>query len=153
MASKRANPRLIKLHRTYTVEEASDRLGVHKNTVRSWQAKGLKPIDATRPVLFQGAALRGFLETQRRAAKRPCPPGTIYCFRCRAPRPPALGMVDYAPHNASNGNLKALCEGCGGMMHRAASFARLPAILPGIDVTIVEGPGTHKLAAPSPPKL
>lgn len=152
MASKRANPRLIKLHRTYSVEEASDRLGVHKNTVRAWQAKGLKPIDASRPVLFQGATLRRFLKAQRADAKRPCPPGMLYCFKCRAPRAPALGMVEYVPRNARTGNLKALCEGCDGMMHRAALQASLPVILPGIVVTIIGGPGTHKLAASSPPK-
>lgn len=152
MASKRANPRLIKLHRTYSVEEASDRLGVHKNTVRTWQAKGLKPIDASRPALFQGATLRGFLEAQRADAKRPCPPGMLYCFKCRVQRAPAFGMVEYAPRNAQTGNLKALCAVCGGMMHRAASQASLPAILPGIVVTIIGGAGTHKLAEPSPPK-
>lgn len=153
MATKRANPRLIKLHRTYSVEEVSDVLGVHKNTVRAWRAKGLTPIDALRPVLFQGAALRAFLEGQRTSAKRPCPPGTLYCFKCRGPRRPALAMVDYVPRNGRTGNLKALCEGCGGMMHRAASLASLSAILPGIAVTIIGGAGAHKLAAPAHPKL
>lgn len=152
MASKRANRRLIKLHRTYSVEEACDRLGVHKNTVRAWQAKGLKPIVASRPMLFQGAALRSFLVAQRAEAKRPCPPGMLYCFKCRAPRAPAVGMVEYVPRNARTGNLKALCDECDGMMHRAASLASLPAILPGIVVTVIDRAGTHKLAAPSPSK-
>ena len=152
MASKRANPRLIKLHRTYSVEEASDRLGVHKNTVRCWQAKGLRPVDDKRPVVFQGSVLRAFLEEQRRMAKRPCPPGTLYCFRCREPRAPALGMVEYAPRNARTGNLKALCNQCNGMMHRAASFTTLTVNFSGIAVTIIGGTGAHNLAASSSPK-
>ena len=58
MPAKRINPRLIKLHRSYTVEDVSARLGIHKNTVRGWQRKGLEPIDKTRPVMFTGKTLR-----------------------------------------------------------------------------------------------
>ncbi|MFO1241198.1 MAG: helix-turn-helix domain-containing protein [Sphingomonadaceae bacterium] len=137
MAAKRINPRLIKLHRTYSVEEASERLGVHKNTVRNWQCKGLEPIDQSRPVLFLGRALREFLETQRKKAKQPCPPGTLYCFKCRAPRPPALGMVDYTPRNATYGNLKAICGECDAIMNRSAARASLATKMPKIAVQIV----------------
>ncbi len=153
MPSKRADPRLIKLHRTYSVEEISDRLGIHKNTVRGWQARGLNPVDDKRPVVFQGSKLRAFLEEQRRLAKRPCPTGSFYCFRCRVPRSPALGMVEYTPRNARRGNLKALCQHCNGLMHRAASLDSLPVIFPGIEVTIIGGTGAHNLAAPTLPKL
>lgn len=139
MPAKRINPRLIKLHRTYSVEEASQRLGVHKNTVRGWQHKGLEPIDKSRPVLFMGSALRAYLETKRQKAKRPCPPGTLYCFKCRAPRPPALGTVDYTPRNASSGNLSALCGGCDTIMNRSATWASLAAKMPGIEVQITAG--------------
>jgi Helix-turn-helix domain len=81
MSAKRINPRLIKLRRSYTVEEVSLRLGVHKNTVRSWQRRGLEPIDKVRPVLFTGKTLRAYLEGKRKAAKRPCPPGTCYLLQ------------------------------------------------------------------------
>ena len=136
MPAKRINPRLIKLHRAYSVEEASARLGVHKNTVRGWQRKGLEPIDTSRPVLFQGKTMRAFLEGQRKARKRPCLPGTLYCFKCRAPQAPALGMVDYTPFNPSSGNLSAMCGACGGMMHQRAALASLPLKMPGIAVQI-----------------
>lgn len=140
MPAKRINPRLIKLHRAYSVEEASERLGVHKNTVRSWQRKGLEPIDKNRPVLFNGQTLRTYLEGKRKAAKRPCPPGTFYCFKCRAPMPPALGMVDYIPRNGLSGNLSALCGACGTVMNRRAALAMIAAKMPGIDVQIAGEP-------------
>lgn len=139
MRARRVNPRLIKLHRTYSVEEASEQLGVHKNTVRGWQRNGLEALDRSRPVLFLGSALREFLETKRQKAKRPCPPGMLYCFKCRAPRPPALGMVDYTPRTASSGNLSALCGTCDTIMHRSATWALLAAKMPGITVQIAGG--------------
>jgi Helix-turn-helix domain len=140
LPAKRNNPRLIKLHLSYTVEDVSARLGVHKNTVRSWQRKGLEPIDKFRPVMFTGKTLRAYLEGKRKAAKRPCPPGTFYCFKCRTAQSPALGMVDYIPRNALSGNLSALCGACGTVMNRRAAFASLALKKPGIDVQIKGAP-------------
>ena len=33
---RRFNPRRVKIHRNYTVEEVARLFGVHKNTVRDW---------------------------------------------------------------------------------------------------------------------
>src|SRR5918997_1699111 len=120
MARTRINPLLVKLHRSYTVEETSRLLNVHRNTVRAWLKSGLPVIDTSRPALIQGKVLRAFLESRRVRAKCPCPPGTLYCLKCRAPRLPALGMVDFIPREAGAGNLQALCEPCGTGMHRRA---------------------------------
>jgi excisionase family DNA binding protein len=93
MSGKRINPRLAKLHRSYSAEEAARTLGVHKGTVRNWIKAGLPTVDKTRPVLILGSQLRDWLEQRRKAGKRPCPPGKLYCFKCREPRSPALGMA------------------------------------------------------------
>ena len=134
MPARRANPQRVKLHRSYSVPELAKCLDVHKNTVRHWQCKGLEPIDASRPVLFQGAIVRAFLAKRSASRKRPCPSGTLYCFRCRIPRPPALAMLDYYPVTAASGNLSAICEVCGSMMHRRIRRADLPAKMPGLAV-------------------
>jgi hypothetical protein len=42
------NPRLVKVHRSYAVEETARLLRVHKNTVRNWLKQGLALIDAIR---------------------------------------------------------------------------------------------------------
>lgn len=131
---RRINPRRIKLHHSYTVEEASRTLGVHKNTVRAWRAKDLKPIDNRKPILFAGKDLRAFLEKANVGRKQPSPKGHFYCFRCRASRRPAMDMVDYVPITAIAGNLKALCAECGTLMHRRARFADVEAVMPGIAV-------------------
>ena len=136
MAARRVNPGAVKMHRSYTAGELATRLGVHKNTVRNWQREGLPAIDRTRPLLFQGQAVREFLTCRNASRKRPCPPGTLYCLRCREPRAPALGMVDYFETKPGTGNLKALCESCEATMHRRARRAALAAVMPGIAVQV-----------------
>ncbi len=89
MRRQRLNPRCIRLHQAYSVEEAARALGKHKHTIRNWIEAGLPTVDGTRPLLVHGDELRAFLEARRKVVKRPCPPGTIYCFKCRQPREPA----------------------------------------------------------------
>ncbi|WP_417620971.1 helix-turn-helix domain-containing protein [Parasphingorhabdus sp.] len=142
MPGKRINPRLAKLHRSYSVEEAAQTLRVHKGSVRNWIKAGLPTVHETRPILILGSELRDWLEKRRKAAKRPCPPGTIYCFKCREPRPPALGMVEYVPMNAKSGNLKAMCADCETFMHRRTALASIEAVMPNLDVQIREAPAS-----------
>jgi hypothetical protein len=149
MPARRIDPRVVKLHRTYDVAELAARLGVHKNTVRHWQGEGLKPIDRCRPTLFYGSTVRTFLLNRRTSRKSPCSPGTLYCFRCRAPRRPALGMVDYIPINASGGNVRAVCAVCETVMHRRAAKASLATILPDCEVLTSQAPKQLK-GSPSP---
>ncbi len=54
MSKRHPNPRLVKIHRSYTVEETATVCGVHRNTVRQWIKTGLPTLDARRPVLMQG---------------------------------------------------------------------------------------------------
>ena len=41
MGSRHPNPRLAKIHRSYSVEEIARLFRVHKNTVRAWLRQGL----------------------------------------------------------------------------------------------------------------
>ena len=139
MPVRRASPNRVKLHQCYSIAELAICFGVHKNTIRHWQGRGLEPIDKARPILFQGATIRAFLSNQRAGRKRPCTPGTIYCLRCRVSRQPALGMVDFLPMTATCGNLRAICATCETIMHRRARHADLARIMPGCAVQIAEG--------------
>lgn len=150
MRRQRLNPRCIRLHQAYSVEEAARALGKHKHTIRNWIEAGLPTVDGTRPLLVHGDELRAFLEARRKVVKRPCPPGTIYCFKCRQPREPASGMVEFTPRNPVTGNLVALCETCGTVMHRSARLASLAVIMPGIRVEIREA-RPRLLERPLPP--
>jgi hypothetical protein len=149
MPSRRLNPNLIKLHRSYLVSELAARLDVHRNTVRQWQEDGLTPIDRSRPLLFHGATVRDFLSERNAARKRPCPPGTFYCFRCREPCAPAAGMVEYHALSPTTGNLRALCAGCEGLMHRRVRWSAIAAVMPGLAVQMREAPS--RLGGSDPP--
>lgn len=149
MPAHHPKPQNVKLHRSYSVPELAACLSVHKNTIRHWQNFGLHPIDASRPVLFQGGVVRAFLAKRNAGRKQPCAPGTIYCFRCRQPRPPALGMVDYLVRTPTSGNLRAICSVCETIMHRRATSAALASIMPGIDVQFAQAVERLK-GSPSP---
>lgn len=140
MATRRANPQRVKLHRSYCVPELAACVGVHKGTIRNWQRDGLEPIDASRPAMFQGAIVRAFLAKRNASRKSPCPAGMIYCFACREPRPPALGMLDYLAVTTTSGNLRALCGDCGGIMHRRIRRADLAIKMPGLTVQFRQAP-------------
>ena len=139
MSGRRMNPNLIKLHRTYDVPELARCCQVHKNTVLNWQKVGLEPIDGSKPMLFHGSAVREFFKKKRAKWKQPCGPGKFYCFRCREPRTPALGLVEYAPLTLTSGNLKAFCKSLPTVMHRrACRIAALAVTMPNLDVQVVD---------------
>ena len=148
---KRINPRLAKKHRSYTIRELADLLGVHKNTVRQWIKNGLSMVEGTRPVLILGCEFQAWFGKQRKDAKRPCQPGQMYCFKCREPKRPALGMVEYAATNTATGNLKALCETCETIMHQRIRLANIATRMPGMDIQITQAPSRIVARAhPSP---
>lgn len=136
MGKRHPNPRLAKIHRNYAVDEVATLFGIHKNTVREWVKRGLPTNDGRRPMLILGRDLVAFLTARRAKNKRPCLPGELYCFRCRAPRPPAGDMVDYEPVTATLGNLAAICSACETMMYRRVSLAKLAHVCGNLDITM-----------------
>ena len=136
MRKRHPNPRLAKIHRNYTVDEVAQLFDVHRNTVREWVKRGLPTSDGKRPMLILGRELVAFLTVRRAKNKRPCPPGEIYCVRCRALRAPAGEMVDYVPLTATLGNLVAICAACETMMYRRVSLAKLESVRGNLDITM-----------------
>lgn len=125
MSARRApGARRAKIHRNYTVAEAAKLYGVHRNTVRAWIKAGLETIRAGREILILGECLCDFLTRRRKTRKTTTPAGHLYCFRCRAPRPPAEGMMELVGLRGGTGNVRALCS-CGALMHRRVSLSKL----------------------------
>ena len=135
MRKRHPNHRLVKLHRSYAVEEAARLLHKHKNTVRAWIDNGLPTIDHGRPILILGRDLIAFLHAYRARNKHPCGPGQIYCVRCRVPKFPAGDMADYLPVTEKFGNLEAICPDCNSMMNRCVSLAKLGQVRGKLDIT------------------
>lgn len=125
MSKSRPNPRLAKVHRSYTVDEIAKLYGIHRNTVRAWLKQGLPAVDQKRPVLVLGRQLGEFLRMRKTQRKRPCGPDEIYCMRCREPRAPADKLVRYHPITATQGNLVGICSSCGAGLYRRISVKNL----------------------------
>jgi hypothetical protein len=136
MRHRHPNPRLVKVHRNYTVEEVARLVGIHKNTVRNWLRQGLPAIDRHRPTLIIGSALADYLRNRRSKHKQSCRPGEIYCVKCRVPREPAGDMADYVPITPTSGNLRGICPVCDILIHRRVSLAKLDDVKGKLDVTL-----------------
>jgi excisionase family DNA binding protein len=133
---RRPDDRRIKSLRTYTIHEAAEALGVHRNTVRNYLRQGLVSLREKRPTLIRGSDLKAFLASRRKARRQPCKLGQIFCIKCRSPKVPALGMVDYVPISQQLGSLTGFCPDCGTLINRWTSFKRLPEIQGQLEVQV-----------------
>ena len=135
MGTRNYNHRLVKIHRTYAVDEMADLFGIHRNTVRQWLLQGLVTIDRRRPLLVSGSNLVTFLKERRAKNKRPCAPGEIYCLACHTPKVPAGNRVLYLAMTPDRGNLVGTCPDCGTRLYRRCSLAKLEASTGNLHVT------------------
>lgn len=138
MGYRHPNPRLVKVHRNYSVEEIARLFGIHKNTVRNWLKQGLTAIDDRRPILILGQELSRFLSERRQKAKQACGPGRIYCIACRAPKVPAGMTAECIPTGPLVGNLRGICPSCDRLIYRRVNLAKIDAIRGDLDITFTQ---------------
>lgn len=138
MGARHPNPRLAKIHRSYSVEEIARLFKVHKNTVRAWLRQGLQAIDGQRPTVARGEAIRSFLSARRVKAKRPCGPGRIYCLPCRAPKVPDGNVADCVATSGTTGSLQGICPDCGRMIYRRVNPQKINVVRGDLDVTFTQ---------------
>jgi len=135
MGYRHPNPRLVKLHRNYLVEEIARLFGLHKNTVRQWLKQGLSAVDERRPTLILGRELSRFLRERRQKTKHTCGPGQIYCVACREPKIPAGNMAECIIVSPSAGNLCAICPDCDRLIYRRVNLAKIEAVRGELEIT------------------
>jgi len=134
--TRRLNPRKVKIHQSYTVEEAALVLGRSIPTIRSWIKKGLPVLRSQIPHLILGADLREYLEKAQKTRKTPLQSDELYCLKCRKPRKPYGGLADYIPATVSKGRLEGLCSVCSSICNRFTSQSQLPKFIDIFDLTI-----------------
>ena len=150
MGSRHPNPRLVKIHRNYSVEDIARLFGIHKNTVRNWLKQGLAAIDDRRPILILGRELSRFLRERRQKAKKTCGPGRIYCIACRAPKVPAAKMAECIPTGPLAGNLCGICPDCDRLIYRRVNLGKIDAIRGDLEITFTQPrPSIGESAVPS----
>lgn len=136
MANRRHSARRVRSLRTYDVRQAAKATGATPGTVRHWHKNGLEAVIGHWPLIFRGADIIAFFRTRNAGRKQRCGPGRIYCLRCKAPKTPALGMVDYRPETPKRGVLAGLCPDCDGLIYRRTSPANLKAAAGDLEVSI-----------------
>lgn len=127
MANRRHSARRVKKLRTYNVREAAKATGATPGTVRQWARNGLEAVEGVYPTIFRGVDIIAFLKRRDEGRKQPCGTGRMYCLRCKEPKAPAFGEVEFWPDGPKLGTLRGLCPDCAGIMNRRSSVAKLNA--------------------------
>ena len=139
MAKHRPKWHRIKVHRSYTVDEAARELGIVEGTVRRWLKGGELPyLNDQKPALILGVSLRAFGQN-RTKSKVICKPYEFYCFKCRAPRVAAGNMADFVQRSPKSGNLRAICA-CDTIMNKNVSQSSLQALAEVLDIAMHQAP-------------
>lgn len=146
---KSYNPRRAKLHRSYTVAELATVFGVTRAAVRAWVKAGLPAIRTSGPLLILGADAQGFLVQRQSVRRRTCPPGSLYCLKCREPRAPDPASLFLMVLKVTSGNLGARCSECGSGMNRRVTLAKLAEVGFGHVRQTLEAPNLVDSASPS----
>jgi len=127
----------VKTHRIYSVWEAAEVLGKHRQTIVRWIRKmGLEADTSRKPWLIKGADLKAFLGQRRSRRRCKLELHHCYCLRCKGPRSPDGRMADFTQQTATTGRLTALCPTCGNVMHKIVKRNDLEAIRAKLDVTL-----------------
>jgi hypothetical protein len=127
--ARRKGWRAVKSAYSFTIDEVARNQGVVKGTVTRWIKAGLPCLKDQRPFLIQGQDLVVFLKALK-TPKQKCQPSELYCFKCKAPRKPALKEAEFRPNNPASGRLTALCSECATIMNKNVSNATLEGLKP-----------------------
>lgn len=136
MKSKRSKLRLsrIRKHASYSIQDVSELLGVHKNTVMQWLKNGLPKIDEQRPFLIHGQQLKNFLKARQQSRRSSCAPHEFYCFRCRSPQRAMGNLADVALRTEKTIILSGLCASCEAPLNKIQSLKAIPKIIQSLDI-------------------
>lgn len=136
--AKRASWRLVKTHRSYTVDEVSRLLGVSKATVWRWIKNGLVAMQDRKPALINGADLIEFLKSRSRL-KQKCALDECYCFTCKSPRKIAFNEAEIDFGNSNIPNMRGLCSTCSNLMFKRVSKSKLTELSAILQLTFKQG--------------
>lgn len=131
------SPNLIKTHYVYTVWEAAQALGRHRQTIIRWiKDKKLIADRSKVPWLIKGKDLKEFLGHRRIKSKTKLALHHLFCLGCKAPKEPDGKFAEYTQATPTTGMFKALCPTCGSIINKVVRRADLEAIRAKIEVTV-----------------
>lgn len=131
------SPNLIKTHYVYTVWEAAQALGRHRQTVIRWvKDKGLAADRTKIPWLITGKDLKEFLGHRRAKSKTKLSLHHLFCFGCKSAQEPDGKFAEYNQTTSTTGMLKAICPFCSCIMNKVVRRSDIEAIQAKIEVTV-----------------
>jgi hypothetical protein len=131
------SPNRIRTHDIYTVWEAAQAVGRHRQTVIRWiKDKGLIVDRSKVPWLIKGDDLKEFLWHQRAKSKTKLAMHHLFCLGCKEPKEPDGRFAEYTQATPTTGMLKALCPSCGCILNKVVRRTDLEVIRAKIEVTI-----------------
>lgn len=134
---KRTSYRLVKTHRSYTVDETARLLGVCKGTVRRWMKHDLVAMQEKKPALIRGIDLKHYLQSQSKP-KQKCELDECRCFKCKSNQKLAFGEAEIIFDNSATPNLCGLCISCSTVMHKRISKAQITALQAILQITFIQ---------------
>ncbi len=129
--TRKHNPRLVRLRRSYTFAEVAEVYGVRIRTVQSWRKQGLEVLDtSSKPHLVLGLHLRRFLKEKNNRRKHTLKPGEFFCPRCRTPRKSLQHRISIQITDKNLGRyrlaiIRGICEVCDCRLSRFSSDRKI----------------------------
>ncbi len=110
----RFDSRKISQHKSYTIKELSDLVGMSEKTCLRWIEQGLATVSGShKPILILGNEVKKFIRNKNSGVKIKLKRHEFYCFKCKQPRRAKRGSISVS------GNTKGgLCSVCNGKMSK-----------------------------------
>lgn len=145
------SPNRIKTHYVYTVWEAAQALGRHRQTIIRWIKHDSLVADRSKvPWLIQGKDLKTFLGHRRAKSKTKLALHHLFCFGCKTPQEPDGKFAEYTQATPTTGMLKAFCPACSCILNKVIRRSDLEAIRAKIEVTVQQA-NPRIVSLPAPP--
>lgn len=124
------DPRKISKHRSYTIRELSDVLGMSEKTCLRWIAKGMITISGNKkPILISGDEAKKFIRNKNSETKVELQRHEFYCFKCKCPRRAKRGSI-----HLSTNTKRGSCSVCSTKMSRTINPIKKDYKIPSIPI-------------------
>lgn len=110
----RFDSRKISQHKSYTIKELSDLVGMSEKTCLRWIEQGMATVPGShKPILVLGSEVKRFIRKKNSGAKIKLKRHEFFCFTCKLPRRAKRGSI-----GVSGNTKKGLCSVCNGKMSK-----------------------------------
>lgn len=127
---RKPDMRRIRTSRTYTILEIAEALDRHVETVRRWHRAGLPALDEQRPLLFDGAELKSWLQKRWVRKKQPTDSSAARCFKCGIQTQFEPGSRTVLNQNSTVCRVSGKCIVCGTKINTFARISEFQLCLP-----------------------